>query len=150
MYVYTHRVEDAQAIIKSSGVGRDLEVKVLRRTQEVTLRVRTTDFLSLFRKQQAARRYPELNKRRSSSNSGGVEQNSSEEGREHGRGGNGAATARNGGEEGIVEDEQIPAPIVGDGGGGPQIGNERDMEQLDADVDQQLKGNLFVEYSDAV
>lgn len=60
-----YRVEDAQKIIQASGVGRDLEIKVLRRTQEVTLHVKTTDFLSLFRKQQATKRYPELSKRRS-------------------------------------------------------------------------------------
>jgi S1-C subfamily serine protease len=53
-------VGDAQRIIHSSGVGRDLEIKVLRNTQEVTLHVRTTDFLTLFKKQQAAKKYPEL------------------------------------------------------------------------------------------
>ena len=55
-----YRVEDAQHMIQAAGVGRDLEVKVLRRAQEVTLRVRTTDFLSLFRRQQASKRFPEL------------------------------------------------------------------------------------------
>ena len=130
-----YRVEDAQAIIKSSGVGRDLEVKVLRRTQEVTLRVRTTDFLALFRKQQASRRYPELNK--SKTNSGGVEQKSSESG-DHHKGGNGAATAgREKGEEITPKggEEEDAAPI------------ELGSPQARQDVDQNLKGHLFVESS---
>jgi hypothetical protein len=67
-----YRVEDAQRMIQAAGVGRDLEVKVLRRTQEVTLRVRTTDFLSLFRRQQANKRFPELKR-------GGVEEGSEQE-----------------------------------------------------------------------
>ena len=58
-----YSVEDAQRIIHASGVGKDLEVKVLRSTQEVTLRVQTTDFLTLFRKQQTARKYPELKRK---------------------------------------------------------------------------------------
>lgn len=71
------RVEDAQQMIQAAGVGTDLEVKVLRRTQEVTLRVRTTDFLTLFRRQQANRRYPELKRnggRVGAGEEGGVEE----------------------------------------------------------------------------
>ena len=73
-----YKVEDAQRIIHASGVGRDIEIKVLRSTQEVTVKVRTTDFLTLFRKQQTARRYPELKpkveRRREGGSDGGMEQ----------------------------------------------------------------------------
>jgi len=73
-----YKVEDAQRIIHASGVGRDIEIKVLRSTQEVTVQVRTTDFLTLFRKQQTAKRYPELKpkveRKREGLNEGGREQ----------------------------------------------------------------------------
>jgi len=56
-----YSVYDAKQIINKAGVGKDLEVKILRATQEMTLHVKTTDFVSLWKKQYT-KKFPEMQK----------------------------------------------------------------------------------------